>query len=295
MAIERFACRLVLAGLAAYAVFVWPASDGLRASDGSDRDPYVYLASARDLRWSRVATPQGARWAKVYSAGQALVRWRPGTGLPMHVRQGSWHGVVLSGSMAIEVEGHAEEVLDPLTYFFVLRDTRFSVRCRERTPCVYFVFDTKAEGPQRVDLAGDDGRGEPPAESADRRNPGFEMIDLAAAEWRPVAGSPGVRHAKGNASVLQAAVNFLFPYQLERGASLPRAPGSDDVAAFVLSGDLLLHVEGKAKKTLGPGAFFRITGPVSYSDSCADEGCVILSTDAPPDREGAAPRVMFPS
>jgi len=157
------------------------------------------------------------------------------------------------------------------------------------------VFDTKAEEPEGVELAGADALDERSAASADRRNPGFEMVDLAAAEWRPVEASPGVRHASGSASVLQAAVNFLFPYELERGASLPRAPGSDDVAGFVVSGDMLLGVEGAKKRALGPGSFFRITGRVSYSNKCAEKRCVILSTDPPPDRERAPLHIMFPS
>ena len=285
--------RWTPAVLAACTAWIGSWANEPRSSYGSAEEARVFVASAQDLEWTSKAIPEGASWAMVYSHKQALVRWQPGTRLPTHVRGGSWHGVVLSGSLLLQVADHAEETLAPLAYFFVLQGTRFSVACRDDAPCVYLVFDTQAEHLEGIDLSSTDARTERLPQGADRRNPGFEMIDLAASKWHPVSSSPSVRRATGQAAVLQAALNFVFPYELDTGAELPRA-GTRDVAAFVLAGLLRLRVEGRPEKHLGPGSFFRITGPASYSDSCQEQPCMVLSTDPPPGQRGRPIRVLFP-
>jgi quercetin dioxygenase-like cupin family protein len=286
--------RLVVTLLASCAVWAGSSSHQAGAHHGRSEEQQVYVANADDLEWRSKAIPQGASWAEVYSRRQALVRWPSGAGLPMHVRHGSWHGVVISGDLVLRVSGHAEARLGPLSYFFVLQGTRLSAECRSDKPCVYVVFDTQAESIEDVDTTAATAD-ERPTGATDSRNPGFEMIDLAAARWRRVPNALGARRARGQATSLQARLNVVFPYALERGSSLPPAVDRTDTAAFILSGVLLLRVGKGPEHRLGPGSFFRIPGGFTFSNSCTDQRCLILSTDPPADWEGARYRPMFPS
>ena len=100
--------------------------------------------SAGDVKWAPMAGLPGAGEATLWgdpSKGEhgILYRWPAGANVPVHWHTHGDHGVVISGTMALAVDGAAPKDLPPGSYFSLAGGVRHATSCKPGADCVFFI------------------------------------------------------------------------------------------------------------------------------------------------------------
>lgn len=97
-----------------------------------------------EVRWSPMAGLPGARQAALWgdpAKGEhgILYRWPAATDVPVHWHTNGDHGVVISGTMSLAVDGAPAKDLPAGSYFSLSGGMRHTTSCKSGTDCVFFV------------------------------------------------------------------------------------------------------------------------------------------------------------
>jgi len=102
------------------------------------------------------------------------------------------------------------------------------------------------------------------------------LVPVGDLKWVDDAKTPGVKIAAVQGDQSKGAGTFFV--KLPTGFSVPLHHHSADHFAAVISGTMVLNVDGK-DVTLPPGSYFAFTGKKQHTTKCADDaGCVLLVT-----------------
>lgn len=106
------------------------------------------LLTAREIRWTDLPDPTGAKHAQLWGDANAadsglLVRWKFNTKVPNVVRDRHVHILVLAGTFTIDLEGRYKE-FGPGGYLSIPRGVRHSMGCEAAGECTFLVHETAA-------------------------------------------------------------------------------------------------------------------------------------------------------
>jgi quercetin dioxygenase-like cupin family protein len=116
------------------------------------------------------------------------------------------------------------------------------------------------------------------AAHADSKKSGGKAVLMPVGDlkWVDSPGSAGIKTAAVQGDASKGAATFFAKFPA--GFSVPLHHHSADHLATVISGTMVLNVEGK-DVTLPPGSYFSFTGKKEHTTKCADDaGCVVLIT-----------------
>ena len=107
--------------------------------------------------------------------------------------------------------------------------------------------------------------------------PGATLTPAADLKWADVPGFPGVHMAVADGNPGKGASHFFLKF--DKGFSAPDHHHSVDHFGTVISGTLILTVDGKESK-LPPGSYFSFTGKKTHATSCDAAADCVLEIDA---------------
>ena len=98
---------------------------------------------AGEIKWSDNLVIKGAKvavlWGDPQKGASAVLRKLPGgANLPLHTHSHDQKVLVLSGSVALALEGEAPKEMGPGSYAFIPGATKHSADCKGAAECVYF-------------------------------------------------------------------------------------------------------------------------------------------------------------
>lgn len=102
------------------------------------------LWPAGDLRWSPMAGLPGGQQAPLWgdpAKGEhgILYKWPAGTDVPVHWHSHGDHGVIVSGTLTLAVDGAPPKELPAGSYFSLAGGMRHATGCKAGADCVFFV------------------------------------------------------------------------------------------------------------------------------------------------------------
>ena len=113
----------------------------------------VSLMPADALKWVPMPGLEGAQQAALFGdptkeAHRIFYKWRPGLTAPLHTHTHGDRGVVISGTLALAVEGAPAKKLGPGSYFSMAGGTKHVTSVDGDAPCVFYIeregaFDAK--------------------------------------------------------------------------------------------------------------------------------------------------------
>jgi quercetin dioxygenase-like cupin family protein len=107
------------------------------------------LIAADELKWEPLAGIEGAMQSPVFGdptkeAHRVFYKFPVGMKAPLHTHTNGDRGVIISGTLALAVEGAAAKKLPPGSYFSLAGGTKHVTTVEGDAPCVFYV---EREGP----------------------------------------------------------------------------------------------------------------------------------------------------
>ena len=107
--------------------------------------------------------------------------------------------------------------------------------------------------------------------------PSATMAPAADLKWNDVPGMAGVHLATAEGDPTKGASHFFL--KLDKGFAAPEHHHSPDHSGFVVSGTLILTVDGKESK-LPAGSYFAFSGKKVHATRCDAAADCVLAMDA---------------
>jgi hypothetical protein len=130
----------------ALSVVLWQADGDLARAQAPQAGSSLMLLAPGDVKWEATARPDTMR-ANLFGDSSKgpfayLSRYDGGWQLPLHFHTNDLRGLIVSGTLIIEVTGQPAKELPAGSYFSVPGKTRHTDACKSGAPCVvYFTGD----------------------------------------------------------------------------------------------------------------------------------------------------------